>query len=197
MAKTKKPRSEWFRSNFDRVVCENGDQVLSIYTFTGRPHIACTIRVAYLETAGTEVWRHGRRVGTSGIGWRYDLTAYVGTGWGMIMLHRKEGFSAGTIRADSPVFSTRDDAIRAALHELITSCDEQLLVPSNSSRPYWGKSQGRYFSRPGSEQLAYYLCLPEWEPMWQLLEEVTWHDDWLVEVRAPKKSEFTEQLQLF
>ena len=195
MAKTKKPRYEWFRRTHwsGPLVCENGDDILSIYPYGPRPLVSCSIHVAYLETTQEEVWQNGRRIGVSGSGWRYRLCAYVGTGFGMIHLAGRDG----PILSNSQAFGSSTDAIRGALHELITGCDEQLLVLSDSSRPYWGKSQGRYFSRPGSEQLAYYLCLPEWEPVWQLVDEVTRHDNWLAEVRAPKKSAFTEQLQLF
>lgn len=196
MAKTKKPVYEWFRHGWDYyapIVCENGDPVLSIYTYRDRPLISCSLRVAYFNAPSEEIWQNGHRISIGGPGWRYALCAYAGSGWNMICITGRDG----PILAASTVYATRFDAIRAALYQFVEACDKLLLIPSDSSRPYWGPSQGRYFSRPGAEQLAFYLCMPEWEPMWLLLEEVTRHDDWLAEVRAPKKAAFTEQLQLF
>jgi hypothetical protein len=196
MAKQKKPEFEWFRRGWDDyspVICENGEKVINIYTYGGRPLIVCRLDVAYYPYEGQTVWSNGSRISDGGPGWRYRLSSYCGGGFGMIHLVGGDG----SILANSPKYATRNEAIRTALYEFVEGCDKQLLIPSDSSRPIWGRSQGYYISRPGREQLAYYLCMPEWEPMWQLLDEVTRHDDWLAEVRAPKKSEFIEQLNLF
>jgi hypothetical protein len=192
MAKDKKPKHDWFcRGTGAPVVCENGDVVLNIHTYGNTPLLSFHIYVAYLPVALEEVWYGGRKVSGGGVGWRYAMCAYVGGGWRMVQLAGDDG----PIRAGSTAYLTRNDAIKAALHELITSCDEKLLIPSDSSKPY--RTHYGLISRPGREQLAYYFCMPEMEPLWQLVDENTKHDQWLDEVRAPKKSALTEQLQLF
>lgn len=193
MAKSKKPVYEWHETLAPYFVCRNGDQVLNIYTYGNRPQISARLQVAYFEYPGP-VWKDGRKVNTTGTGgWHYQVSAYCGTGHNMIFLCGHDD----PIRSNTPAYASRIEAIRAALHELVEGCDKHLLIPSDSSRPYWGRSQGHYFSRPGREQLAYYMCLPEWEPMWKLLEEYNAKDDWLAEMRAPKKSQLSEQLSLF
>jgi hypothetical protein len=194
MKKQKTPDFEWFvRSGCGPLQCENGEIILSIYTYGGTPLISCHILIAYLDIPKEAVWENGKKISERGAGWRYAANLFVGGGWNSISVAGKDG----PILANSPTFATRIDAIKAALNELLEGCDKWLLTPSNSSRPYWGKSQGRYFSQPGREQLAYYLCMPEMEPFYQLIETYSAHDKWLEEVRAPKKSSFVEQLDLF
>jgi hypothetical protein len=194
MAKHKKPQYEWFyRSGSGPLVCDNGDIILSIYTYAGRPTISLSLIVAYLDIERESIWQGGRKVGATGPGWRYKLTAWAGSGFNLISLDTEPtGYG---VREDGQSYVTKQEAIRAALYEFVQHCDRWLLTPCNSSKPY--NTQYGLISRPGGEQLVYYLSLPEWEPMWQLLEEVNRHDDWLTEMRTPKKSILTEQLQLF
>lgn len=196
MAKAKKPKFEWFyRSGAGPLVCENGESVLSIYTYGQRPLLVVNIKIAYLNMPTEEIWENGRKIGTMGSGWRYSICAYCGGG--ITMLHITGTDSHNGILARSPTYTTRQDVIKAALNQFIEACDKLLLIPGDSSKPYWGWSQQQYFSRPGNEKLSYYLCMPEMEPLWKLLDEVTAHDNWLAEVRAPRKNVFTEQLNLF
>ncbi|RIV23628.1 hypothetical protein DYU11_11645 [Fibrisoma montanum] len=189
----KKPKYDWHLGPYGRIICENGDTVLNICTYGDRPNIMCFIRVAYFETPHEAVWRGGHKVGYTGPGWRYGLSAWVGGGWSLLSLDG--GKDQSYICADSTPYATRQAAIKGALHEFVTECDRWLQIPSDSSRAY--HTHYGLISRPGREQLAYYLCMPEWEPMWLLLEEYLKYDDWLIDVRTPKTTQPVQQLALF
>lgn len=205
MSKQKKPAFEWFcRGTGSALVCENGDKVLNIYTYGKGSHVSCSLNVAYLDIHPKAVYPDGKPVNVGGSGWRYQLSAFVGGAWNGFSL----SWGDGPIRADSTIYATKSDAIKAALYQLVEVCDQKLLkpayyetfykrAPAQTSVGTVGELLPYRMFHPGREQLAYYMCLPDWEPFWQLLEEYTAHDNWLAEVRAPKKSAFVEQLDLF
>lgn len=195
MSKPKKPSFQWYmHSPSWGCYCDNPEVVVSVHTYGKAPSLSFTLCVAYWELPSHDVWSGGKKQHTAGPGWRYSLSAFVGSGFRLMSLDDDTVGMSGVWERTSAHVS-RQEAIKAGLHEFIRNCDHKLTISCNSSKPW--RTQHGLIEPPGHEQLAYYLCRPEWEPVWQLVDEVTKHDNWLAEVRAPNKTVLSEQLTLF
>lgn len=191
----KKQKFTWWRwHNTQYAFCDNSEFVCGVHTYTGTPHISFSLSVAEycspVELKSEYIWERGRKMHKSaGSGWYYRLSAFVANARLILV----DGDNELTNRG--PCYASKNEAVKAGLHEFVAACDAALLIPAQYARYNYRRNCHEWGI--GSEQLAYYLCMAQWEPMWQLLEEVTRYDDWLTEVRAPKKTILSEQTTLF